>query len=75
MKGVQCYELFGGIALKNLTFSMIDCNCNSYIAFMLCFFHNIYVMYYIYDIYIIYYIVKVHNCNLLFVQFVLENSA
>ena len=23
MKGVQCYELFGGIALKNHTFSLI----------------------------------------------------
>ena len=43
MKGVQCYELFGGIALKNHTFSffmfdslfnhflylMFDCMCNS----------------------------------------------
>ena len=24
MKGVQCYELFGGIALKNHTFSFYD---------------------------------------------------
>ena len=24
MKGVQCYELFGGIALKNHAFSLID---------------------------------------------------
>ena len=26
MKGVQCYELFGGIALKNHTFSLISAN-------------------------------------------------
>ena len=28
MKGVQCYELFGGIALKNHTFSLV-CNFKS----------------------------------------------
>ena len=27
MKGVQCYELFGGIALKNHTFSFHFHNC------------------------------------------------
>ena len=26
MKGVQCYELFGGIALKNHTFSFLNRN-------------------------------------------------
>ena len=26
MKGVQCYELFGGIALKNHTFSFSFCS-------------------------------------------------
>ena len=31
MKGVQCYELFGGIALKNHAFSFFfqECNVNN----------------------------------------------
>ena len=43
MKGVQCYELFGGIALKNHTFSfsfllqklvsLVHVCCNLYLAF------------------------------------------
>ena len=28
MKGVQCYELFGGIALNNHTFSFFSFSCH-----------------------------------------------
>ena len=32
VKGVQCYELFGGIALKNHTFSFFHFHCEYYLA-------------------------------------------
>ena len=40
MKGVQCYELFGGIALKNHTFSLNVLICIMHSAFNLLVFPN-----------------------------------
>ena len=58
MKGVQCYELFGGIALKNNTFSFFIFNIEIYLT-------NVVIS----DIYVIYiYVISTSSCLCLFVQ-------